>query len=602
MRFLPLNTRLLAWGLGLVVVAGMTGCPLASNTITQPEATYEHPDNDSYGNGAIVDATVYDSIYLRPGDKFTVDFGQKVNSLPAPINGLTISSSGNQASIRHTASAGSVIADLSFTLANSQTYSFHAEFGEYMWPGDANSDGRRNMLDLYPLAVQYNRSPLAGPPANPGSPVTGTALNRLYPRSSWARSISWGGQTIDLCHADANFDGTLNRSDLAILTEVLTPVAQPTFLLDSVNRIQLKATPTGQVIRSGLRLVTVPYRISIESLVPPGSTNAPPSALDILGVIFTRPVTETSDYTVHSIDADLRNSNLVMSKDSMLGHQKYWRHLKAVPQGQNCTEAVAKALDVGVFNNESSKYLGLNSEIISCGVTIEDILRPFSGGVAPSFPVFFHIYNGIVFRTNSSGDVIAVPAACSSDSTMIDVNEACAPDLVVRETYSDWGAEPFEDSLSMGQSPDIWVRNANDHDTIHQNPVTNAVNFVGVRIHNNGCLPAVDPKGSKLELYWTVKDPALDYPGDLNGTVGGLIDIEPIPSGLGPFSSQTFLFKWETPDFASLLASKGLPPNSRVALVARINSSWDPENTDPNLHTTLLYNNNFAIRYSSWTP
>jgi len=70
-------------------------------------------------------------------------------------------------------------------------------------------------------------------------------------------------------------------------------------------------------------------------------------------------------------------------------------------------------------------------------------------------------------------------------------------DLWARDNASDDGQEPSAGLI--WQSPDVWVRNAADGGTAHQDPLNGVTNTVYLNLQNRGTLPAT---GVEATVYW----------------------------------------------------------------------------------------------------
>ena len=142
---------------------------------------------------------------------------------------------------------------------------------------------------------------------------------------------------------------------------------------------------------------------------------------------------------------------------------------------------------------------------------------------------------------------------------LISTNNLSGFDLMVRNTQDDFGYEPDTISEIFWQSPDIWVRTANDDVPWHENPEYGVGNnYVKVRVVNRGCAPS-DGTG-KLKLYWTKAGtnlPMQVWNGSisLNGvSMGGLIGEADLPV-LNSYEEHIFTFPWSVPnpdDFSSI--------------------------------------------------
>lgn len=94
------------------------------------------------------------------------------------------------------------------------------------------------------------------------------------------------------------------------------------------------------------------------------------------------------------------------------------------------------------------------------------------------------------------------------------------PDLWVRDTPDDTGAEPNPSTERMWASTDIWVRRSPNGllNQDHQNPRAQQENFVYVRVRNRGCTGAGSQSGT-LRLYWAKASSGLSWPAPWDGSV-----------------------------------------------------------------------------------
>ncbi len=135
-------------------------------------------------------------------------------------------------------------------------------------------------------------------------------------------------------------------------------------------------------------------------------------------------------------------------------------------------------------------------------------------------------------------------------SAMTELCWAVNSDVYIRDIPSDTGIVPS--SGPFWDSPDIWVRNADDGQTIHQNTLRGRNNFVYVKVTNRGSAEAQDVKvrtyctnyaGTEF-VYpndWIPRNPAGG--GSLAGIGTYLIGEIPIPS-LAPGDAQVVRSKW----------------------------------------------------------
>ena len=76
------------------------------------------------------------------------------------------------------------------------------------------------------------------------------------------------------------------------------------------------------------------------------------------------------------------------------------------------------------------------------------------------------------------------------------INDSC---LFIRDTPEDIGIEP-NIAQEITNSPDIWVRRANDGGKIHQDPCSADTNYIYVRVRNAGWQSTAG--GETLRVYW----------------------------------------------------------------------------------------------------
>lgn len=179
-------------------------------------------------------------------------------------------------------------------------------------------------------------------------------------------------------------------------------------------------------------------------------------------------------------------------------------------------------------------------------------------------------------------------------------------DLYMKDQSSDAGVEPNPSSAAYYQTPDIWVRNANDGGTVHENPEYGQTNYVYVKVRNRGYLSSA-ATGNNLKVYWAKASTGLSwtYPWtgasyNCSGTplsIGGQIGTQVIGS-ISSGGSTTLIFAWQPPkpdDFIPCFGSDA----SHFCLLARIETSSTspygmtfPETT--NLGNNVKNNNNIV--------
>jgi hypothetical protein len=137
-----------------------------------------------------------------------------------------------------------------------------------------------------------------------------------------------------------------------------------------------------------------------------------------------------------------------------------------------------------------------------------------------------------------------------------------AADLYLRDDVSDPGTEPFGGSV-FWESPDLWVRNADDGGTTHQEPEFGQDNYFYARVTNRGTVAA-----RAFVVTFNVKPWAgvqFVYPGDFIPFVSAAPGFD-----LAPGASQIVKAKWP---------SAMVPPkNTHACLLGQV---YMPTDTSP---------------------
>lgn len=193
---------------------------------------------------------------------------------------------------------------------------------------------------------------------------------------------------------------------------------------------------------------------------------------------------------------------------------------------------------------------------------------------------------------------------------LIDANKAvktanymysATKDLYLKDSPEDYGLIDYNEIIDINpnypfgydQSPDIWVRNADDGLEDHQNPEYNtqgAPVWVYVRVRNKGCVASSN--SDILNVYWSKAASWTSWPQNWDGTdptKGNLIGS--ISLGvIQPGEEKVFKFAW---NLTTPVANNGW----KSCVLARIVSQADPITDFPNRHDrTVNENNNVAIR------
>jgi hypothetical protein len=167
-------------------------------------------------------------------------------------------------------------------------------------------------------------------------------------------------------------------------------------------------------------------------------------------------------------------------------------------------------------------------------------------------------------------------AAILSSDALIPVGTGTTANLWSQDKPDDVGAEPNIISDVMYVSEDIWVRNAaGTTDQQHQNPVSNSLNHVYVRIRNSVC----GTNGTAtVRLFWAKASSALSWPAPWDGTIAGPPamggEVGTVPVTVTGTTTQIVDFSWNTPnisDYATFGADAG-----HFCLLARIETAPAP--------------------------
>lgn len=154
-----------------------------------------------------------------------VNITSPINQMVCGINSATLNVSGNGSIQWYASPTSTVSIDLGLTHVTGTltpgTYTFYADATtcitstsraaitltvsnacEDVWPGDANSDGLANNLDVLELGLHYTQTGV--------SRTIASNSWQLYHADNWVGTISNG---MNLNHSDCNGDGTINDND-----------------------------------------------------------------------------------------------------------------------------------------------------------------------------------------------------------------------------------------------------------------------------------------------------------------------------------------------------------------------------------------------------
>lgn len=475
-----------------------------------------NPDYDT------VDVRYFSEALMEPGDVIWIEFPCDVDYVETHgrYPGVpTVTVTGNIAEVElqsatipgaeRPLSAVSVYINsyrLEFMLPNSEPFIFKITelpvgMVKYL-PGDANGDGRVDMMDLAPVAFAIGRQ-------NSGNSV-GPGRIELDSSGKWAKKWTdtwiWDGpvkQTINYVHADCDGNGVVDKDDFKTITERLLPMEVTLFLEDHYSQTEFRAVYNGPneyraAIGDDPAVVLLPY--DIEVIDPP--------SLPMLGYVFLRPLVETEDYRTVDLRVSFDGSALLRSGDTHFGRHELRDPCDFQPPGTDCAieGAVTKIAEVGLFNLDNSYSLTNTDLVNSCIIEIFDPSPAMiSGG---GIDIRQYVFDGMMFLEGPNGPM-PQHASCTTGVDFSDPIETCKipDDVMIRDMPNDCGyAEPPFRSAPL-ESPDIiyFDQNGSETDTIRTK-----YPFIDIRVYNRSCNPAYKVS---VELFYAIKDdsPINDY-------------------------------------------------------------------------------------------
>ena len=326
--------------------------------------------------------------------------------------------------------------------------------------GDANANGRVDMLDLAGLAQAIFQQNYGMAPHTPDPSFDPTATSNWI--EPWPETWQWTGlvnEVINFAHADCNGDGWVDMEDFEILKSELRPIDIDLFLRDAVNDIEfvLERHPTKPVIAypaDGIEPahVEIPYEVRMGNV---GATN-------VLGIVHRRPITENACYRVRSIKPGMDNAFLA-DKDSVLGHHVMWQGNTANLENLCASDAetTISVIDIGMFGTNRLHDLPANSRIMDCIVDIDDIFRNVTNGTCP---VVQYDFDGMIFGRNQNGGFNISPARCTNRSYVLVPGDTCLSDylqIVIKDNLEDFGRQKGPFPPAAWQSPYITLSDIN---------------------------------------------------------------------------------------------------------------------------------------------
>ncbi len=543
----------------MLFVAAITAVMLLSATCNQPGQSFPTGPY-TYGAGEAIPADSFDAMSLRRNDSVFLHFSTPNIYVPNTQFPQILVAGGPQTFKLVVKASASV--DSNYTVNfNSPNYHFTIHVLDDVWPGDANLDGRRNMNDLMPIVHGIREQAATTSGTMPFSFPPDTAqLNHFYAVNDWPHPQQAGapydfvlnGRSINFKHVDVNRDRKISPEDAVYLMKVLGPLLPPDFLVDQLNRFHLKATldtgyvPTMVILDNDSFGLAIPFNIDVDG-VPAGNVGG------VLGMVYTRPVTETDSYKVHHTKFTFDNSTVFHQSltEKTMWEQRFWNEINVASPGNACVNVVDKPLDVGIFKkNGALQAVTLGARCGRCIVQVEDVMRPMNGTMAP-VTLYQHVLNGLVYSVGNNG-VTATAADCSSDSTVLDLSALCHPPVpaILRDGLNDDGSVPVVEDGNAWLSPDVWVRHSQDGLFAMQNPRPNTTEFVYVRIFNPGCTALQDVK---VNVHWGNTKTAMSWPQDFSGQNGGLATTITMPT-IPACGSALGAGKWRVPNAIPPLA------------------------------------------------
>jgi subtilisin family serine protease len=150
-------------------------------------------------------------------------------------------------------------------------------------------------------------------------------------------------------------------------------------------------------------------------------------------------------------------------------------------------------------------------------------------------------------------------------------------DLMIKDGADDLGIQPNPTTQPLWNSPDIWVRNYQDGNTTHQNPIYRNYaplllpNYVYVRVANKGSIPSTGLE--KLKLYYSLDRLWFSWPSVYWKPILLPNQTEITIPQLNPGQETVLSIPWIVPFPPS--DSGTVNDNKRFSLLARIESSTD---------------------------
>ena len=121
------------------------------------------------------------------------------------------------------------------------------------------------------------------------------------------------------------------------------------------------------------------------------------------------------------------------------------------------------------------------------------------------------------------------------------------PMLYIRDNLTDPGAEPNTTTSRAWESPDAWVRQANDGVTVGEPILGGQPAFVYVSVTNRGKGPYPTDGTDVVAVHWAKAQTGLSWPAPWDGSIakqgGAVAPAQPV-GALADGSSKTLVFSW----------------------------------------------------------
>lgn len=517
----------------LLVAMLFQACPPCSTTTVPITGNTFWADSQQGPATNTIKALYFSEVWLYPGDTVWLEFPCTNPGSPS-VSGSGVYTADSSSTVKKITTSTSVSASQVVVDFSALNYKFVLNFLPISPAkkiparvGDANADGRVDMLDLAPIAHAMHLTRLSSPRA----PSLGASLRDTFGAVNWVKpsgyTWKWGGfvqEVIDFSHSDFNGDGKIDRTDFKMLVRRLNPIDMPLYLRDGLSDLEFTVVRDPilpiicfPAIGGEPPHVEVPYTVEVVG----GTTS------DVLGIVHRRPITETNCVKIKEVRPGLDDA-FIVNDSAMLGHHELWRGGQLYLENL-CTASQTTTLgviDIGIFGGVKLHRLGPGLKVMDCIVDIQDIGRRIARGQCP---IVQYDFDGLVFSVNKTG-IVAGPADCNQDSLTLQPSDTCFSDttIVTRDQVGDYGREKGSTPSAPWQSPDIWqdgsdviLRTINlSCDTVEGVDVslyytTEGINaqwptdgvFVGTRT-----IPLIVPNGTKnISIPWSPLSPNVNY-------------------------------------------------------------------------------------------